>query len=142
MADRGVGIRPDIRERILERGVTKTVAITALVCILLEHYVTQAAAPIEVADNAPRGTIFTLFIPPTRDAHSATGGSTMNTATVRMCWAEDESELGAPARRACAKTPATAAGRHGGLLAQHARQLLHATPPQLVPPMHHLPDGK
>ncbi|WP_171879949.1 hypothetical protein, partial [Klebsiella pneumoniae] len=32
------------------------------------HYVTQAGGTIEVADNAPRGTIFTLFIP--ADAHA------------------------------------------------------------------------
>jgi two-component system cit operon sensor histidine kinase CitA len=74
VADRGVGIRPDIRERIFERGVTtKTRGDHGIGLYLIEHYVTQAGGTIEVADNAPRGTIFTLFIPPT-GSPSATGG--------------------------------------------------------------------
>ncbi len=69
VADRGVGIRPDIRERIFERGVTtKTRGDHGIGLYLIEHYVTQAGGAIEVADNAPRGTIFTLFIP--ADAHA------------------------------------------------------------------------
>ncbi len=69
VADRGVGIRPDIRERIFERGVTtKTRGDHGIGLYLIEHYVTQAGGTIEVADNAPRGTIFTLFIP--ADAHA------------------------------------------------------------------------
>lgn len=78
MADRGVGIRPDIRERIFERGVTtKTRGDHGIGLYLIEHYVTQAGGTIEVADNAPRGTIFTLFIPadaparPHPEAHDA-----------------------------------------------------------------------
>ncbi|HBV2125405.1 TPA: sensor histidine kinase [Klebsiella pneumoniae] len=69
VADRGVGIRPDIRERIFKRGVTtKTRGDHGIGLYLIEHYVTQAGGTIEVADNAPRGTIFTLFIP--ADAHA------------------------------------------------------------------------
>ena len=69
ITDRGVGIRPDIRERIFERGVTtKTRGDHGIGLYLIEHYVTQAGGIIEVADNAPRGTIFTLFIP--ADAHA------------------------------------------------------------------------
>lgn len=69
VADRGVGIRPDIRERIFERGVTtKTRGDHGIGLYLIEHYVTQAGGTIEVADNAPRGMIFTLFIP--ADAHA------------------------------------------------------------------------
>ena len=78
VADRGVGIRPDIRERIFERGVTtKTRGDHGIGLYLIEHYVTQAGGTIEVADNAPRGTIFTLFIPadaparPHPEAHDA-----------------------------------------------------------------------
>ena len=70
VADRGVGIRPDIRERIFERGVTtKTRGDHGIGLYLIEHYVTQAGGTIEVADNAPRGTIFTLFIPADPPAH-------------------------------------------------------------------------
>ena len=78
VADRGVGIRPDIRDRIFERGVTtKTRGDHGIGLYLIEHYVTQAGGTIEVADNAPRGTIFTLFIPadapacPQTEAHNA-----------------------------------------------------------------------
>ena len=70
VADRGVGIRPDIRERIFERGVTtKTRGDHGIGLYLIEHYVTQAGGTIEVADNTPRGTIFTLFIPADPPAH-------------------------------------------------------------------------
>lgn len=78
VADRGVGIRPDIRQRIFERGITtKTRGDHGIGLYLIEHYVTQAGGTIEVADNAPRGTIFTLFIPadapacPQPEAHDA-----------------------------------------------------------------------
>ncbi len=69
MADRGVGIRPDIRERIFERGVTtKTRGDHGIGLYLIEHYVTQAGGAIEVADNAPRERSSPLFIP--ADAHA------------------------------------------------------------------------
>ncbi|MEN0613242.1 sensor histidine kinase [Klebsiella indica] len=64
VADRGIGIRPEIRERIFERGITtKTRGDHGIGLYLIEHYVTQAGGTIEVADNTPRGAIFTLFIP-------------------------------------------------------------------------------
>lgn len=74
VADRGVGIRPDIRERIFERGVTtKTRGDHGIGLYLIEHYVTQAGGTIEVADNAPRGTIHPIY-PGRRARLSATGG--------------------------------------------------------------------
>ncbi|MDU4311472.1 MAG: sensor histidine kinase [Klebsiella michiganensis] len=70
VADRGVGIRPEIREHIFERGVTtKTRGDHGIGLYLIERYVTQAGGTIEVADNAPRGAIFTLFIPADGPAH-------------------------------------------------------------------------
>lgn len=66
VADQGVGIKPEIREHIFERGVTtKTRGDHGIGLYLIESYVTQAGGVIEVADNSPRGAIFTLFIPAT-----------------------------------------------------------------------------
>ncbi|MNB64721.1 Sensor histidine kinase CitA [compost metagenome] len=66
VADRGVGIKPEIRERIFERGITtKTRGDHGIGLYLIDSYVTQAGGAIEVADNMPRGTIFSLFIPAT-----------------------------------------------------------------------------
>lgn len=70
VADRGIGIHPAIRDRIFERGITtKTRGDHGIGLYLIEHYVTQAGGIIEVADNAPRGAIFTLFIPADAPAH-------------------------------------------------------------------------
>ncbi|WP_312951954.1 sensor histidine kinase [Superficieibacter sp.] len=64
VADQGVGIKPEIRERIFERGMTtKTKGDHGIGLYLIESYVTQAGGSIEVTDNAPRGAIFSLFIP-------------------------------------------------------------------------------
>lgn len=64
VADQGIGINPDIRERIFERGITtKTHGDHGIGLYLIESYVTQAGGSIEVTDNAPRGAIFSLFIP-------------------------------------------------------------------------------
>ena len=64
VADQGVGIKPEIRERIFERGITtKTHGDHGIGLYLLESYVTQAGGEIEIADNTPRGAIFSLFIP-------------------------------------------------------------------------------
>jgi len=66
VADRGVGIKPEIRERIFERGITtKTRGDHGIGLYLIDSYVTQAGGAIEVADNSPRGAIFSLFIPAT-----------------------------------------------------------------------------
>lgn len=70
VADRGIGIRSEIREHIFERGITtKTHGDHGIGLYLIERYVTQAGGTIEVADNAPRGAIFTLFIPASGPAH-------------------------------------------------------------------------
>ena len=66
VADQGVGIKPEIRERIFERGITtKTRGDHGIGLYLIESYVTQAGGAIEIADNSPRGAIFSLFIPAT-----------------------------------------------------------------------------
>ena len=66
VADQGVGIKPDIRERIFERGITtKTRGDHGIGLYLIDSYVTQAGGAIEIADNSPRGAIFSLFIPTT-----------------------------------------------------------------------------
>lgn len=64
VADHGVGIKPEIRERIFERGITtKTRGDHGIGLYLIDSYVTQAGGSVEVADNMPRGAIFSLFIP-------------------------------------------------------------------------------
>ena len=69
VADQGVGIKPEIRDRIFERGITtKTRGDHGIGLYLIESYVTQAGGAIEVADNTPRGAIFSLFIPATGTA--------------------------------------------------------------------------
>ncbi|MDI3361898.1 sensor histidine kinase [Lelliottia sp. V89_10] len=66
VADHGVGIKPEIRERIFERGITtNTRGDHGIGLYLIESYVTQAGGSVEVADNSPRGAIFSLFIPAT-----------------------------------------------------------------------------
>ena len=66
VADQGIGIKPEIREQIFERGITtKTRGDHGIGLYLIESYVTQAGGAIEVADNTPRGAIFSLFIPAT-----------------------------------------------------------------------------
>ncbi|MGS3449796.1 ATP-binding protein [Klebsiella electrica] len=70
VADRGIGIGPAIRDHIFERGITtKTRGDHGIGLYLIEHYVTQAGGTIEVADNSPRGAIFTLFIPADGPVH-------------------------------------------------------------------------
>ena len=69
VADRGVGITPALRERIFERGITtKTCGDHGIGLYLIDSYVSQAGGTIEVADNMPRGAIFSLFIPATGSA--------------------------------------------------------------------------
>ncbi|MDU6685877.1 MAG: sensor histidine kinase [Enterobacteriaceae bacterium] len=66
VADRGVGIDPSIRDRIFDRGMTtKRNGDHGIGLYLISSYVTQVDGTIEVSDNAPRGTIFSLFIPET-----------------------------------------------------------------------------
>jgi len=66
VADRGVGIEPSIRDHIFERGMTtKRRGDHGIGLYLIASYVMQAGGSIEVSDNPPRGTIFSLFIPET-----------------------------------------------------------------------------
>lgn len=66
VADQGIGIKPEIRDRLFERGITtKTQGDHGIGLYLIERYVTHAGGVIEVADNTPRGAIFSLFIPVT-----------------------------------------------------------------------------
>ncbi|MGG6100037.1 ATP-binding protein [Pantoea allii] len=64
VADRGVGIRPEIREHMFERGLTtKTRGDHGIGLYLIESYIARTGGTIEVSDNLPRGAIFSLFIP-------------------------------------------------------------------------------
>lgn len=64
VADRGVGIPPALRTHIFERGVTtKTRGDHGIGLYLIASYVAQAHGTIEVTDNLPQGTLFSLFIP-------------------------------------------------------------------------------
>ncbi len=72
VADQGVGIAPELRERIFERGITtKKHGDHGIGLYLIESYVTQAGGAIEVADNTPHGAIFSLFIPAGGEARRA-----------------------------------------------------------------------
>jgi two-component system cit operon sensor histidine kinase CitA len=125
VADRGVGIRPEIREHIFERGVTtKTRGDHGIGLYLIEHYVTQAGGTIEVADNAPRGAIFTLFIPADGPAHPDTR-RTMHHDLVDVLIIEDESELARLHAELIQKHPRMRLTGMAASLAQ-ARQMLNA----------------
>ncbi|NIY47725.1 ATP-binding protein [Cedecea colo] len=64
VADKGVGIAPELREHIFTPGVTtKTHGDHGLGLHLIASYVALAKGTIEVSDNLPRGTIFSVFIP-------------------------------------------------------------------------------
>lgn len=64
VADHGVGIEPTLKDHIFERGVTtKKHGDHGLGLYLIASYVRQAGGTIEVADNSPQGTVFSLFIP-------------------------------------------------------------------------------
>jgi hypothetical protein len=84
---------PEIRERIFERGITtKTRGDHGIGLYLIESYVTQAGGAIEVADNTPRGAIFSLFIPP-REPPGNWKTPTMQHELIDVLIVEDENEL-------------------------------------------------
>ena len=59
-----------LRDRIFERGVTSSVSKDHGIGLwLVRSYVEQAGGSIVVENNLPFGTIFTLYIPLTRDEH-------------------------------------------------------------------------
>jgi len=64
VADHGIGLDPDIREHMFERGITtKHSGNHGIGLYLIASYVMQAGGTIEISDNIPHGTIFSLFIP-------------------------------------------------------------------------------
>lgn len=70
IADQGCGIDEALRDRIFERGVTSSASKDHGIRLwLVRSYVEQAGGSIVVENNIPFGTIFTLYIPLTRDEH-------------------------------------------------------------------------
>ncbi|EKS6649026.1 sensor histidine kinase [Enterobacter hormaechei] len=70
IADQGCGIDENLRDRIFERGVTSSNSGDHGIGLwLVRSYVEQAGGTIVVENNIPFGTIFTLYIPHTRDEH-------------------------------------------------------------------------
>lgn len=70
IADQGCGIDEALRDRIFERGVTSSTSKDHGIGLwLVRSYVEQAGGNIVVENNIPFGTIFTLYIPLTRDEH-------------------------------------------------------------------------
>lgn len=71
VADQGIGIRPEIRPQIFEQGMTTKPLSAAddtggehgIGLYVVARYVHQAHGVIEISDNMPRGTVFSLFIP-------------------------------------------------------------------------------
>ena len=64
VADRGIGIAPEIRDTLFEQGVTtKDKGDHGIGLHLVASHVAQAHGNIEVSDNDPQGTIFSVFIP-------------------------------------------------------------------------------
>ena len=71
VADRGAGIDADIRPRLFEQGVSsKPVSHSArtgsehgIGLYVVASYVRQAQGMIEIADNLPSGSVFSVFIP-------------------------------------------------------------------------------
>ncbi|MGV1635197.1 sensor histidine kinase [Klebsiella pneumoniae] len=70
IADQGCGIDEALRDRIFERGVTSSASKDHGIGLwLVRSYVEQAGGSIVVENNIPFSTIFTLYIPLTRDEH-------------------------------------------------------------------------
>ncbi|MFS2224637.1 ATP-binding protein [Pantoea sp. B65] len=64
VADQGCGIAPGLRDHLFSFGATsKQHGDHGLGLHLVANYVGKAGGNIEVAENLPRGTIFSLFIP-------------------------------------------------------------------------------
>lgn len=64
VADQGVGIAPERREQIFSLGVTsKREGDHGLGLHLVASYVSHAGGTIEVSDNSPTGSVFSVFIP-------------------------------------------------------------------------------
>lgn len=70
VADRGCGVDDVMKAQIFEQGVTSKPAGDSLAgaehgigLYLVAGYVEQAGGSIEISDNAPQGTLFSVFIP-------------------------------------------------------------------------------
>lgn len=65
VADRGTGIAPEVRDTLFEQGVTTKddKGDHGIGLHLVASHVAQVHGSIEVSDNEPHGTIFSLFIP-------------------------------------------------------------------------------
>ncbi|SNY62379.1 sensor histidine kinase [Enterobacter sp. CC120223-11] len=70
VADRGCGVDDDMKAHLFEQGVTSKPtgddlagAEHGIGLYLVAGYVEQAGGSIEISDNAPRGTLFSVFIP-------------------------------------------------------------------------------
>jgi len=64
VADHGIGIAQEWRERIFSLGVTsKPEGDHGLGLHLVASYVSHAGGSIEVSDNSPTGAVFSVFIP-------------------------------------------------------------------------------
>ncbi|PLV49008.1 sensor histidine kinase [Erwinia sp. B116] len=72
VADQGGGIAGHIRDTLFEPGITTKADARdhGIGLQLVARYVTQAHGSIEVTDNDPHGTIFSLFIPNTRPSRA------------------------------------------------------------------------
>lgn len=76
VADQGSGVDDDLKPRLFEQGVTSkpsgdhdaTGAEHGIGLYLVAGYVRQAGGSIEISDNTPQGTIFSVFIPYPADA--------------------------------------------------------------------------
>ena len=76
VADRGGGVDDALKPHLFEQGVTTkplsgdemTGAAHGIGLYLVASYVRQAGGSIEISDNTPQGTIFSVFIPTTSDA--------------------------------------------------------------------------
>ncbi|MGL4792138.1 MAG: ATP-binding protein [Aeromonas jandaei] len=72
VADQGIGINDDIRDHIFQRGVTTKISGDhGIGLYLVDSYVTQVGGSIEVTNNIPRGTIFSIFIPVTEHINNS-----------------------------------------------------------------------
>lgn len=80
VADQGSGVDDDLKPRLFEQGVTSkpsrdhdtTGAEHGIGLYLVAGYVRQAGGSIEISDNTPQGTIFSVFIPYPAEALTGT----------------------------------------------------------------------
>jgi len=75
IADEGIGIKPEERDRIFEKFYrigneeTRKTKGTGLGLFLCQKIVTDHKGDIQIADNQPKGTIFTIQLPLSKEQH-------------------------------------------------------------------------